>query len=123
MIFGRMLAVLALSLIATSPALADRLELTVDHATQSFDRNTSIPVVSLILDEASTRAFADFTTENVGKATDLYVGDEILASPVIREPIVEGEMQISGDFTVEDANRIAVSLAQGDIRVSVALQE
>ena len=41
--------------------------------------------------------------------------DEVIAAPVIREPILGGSGQISGGFTLEEANRIAMVMRSGTL--------
>ncbi|MHB2267799.1 SecDF P1 head subdomain-containing protein [Aliihoeflea sp. PC F10.4] len=119
MLHRRVLAALAFTAIALSPAFAERLELTVANAQQAFDPQTTQPIISITLDEESRQAFADFTAASVGKIADFYVGDEIMVSPTINEPITGGELQISGSFTAEEATELGVNLARGDVPISV----
>ena len=49
--------------------------------------------------------------------------DEVIAAPIIREPILGGSGQISGSFTLEDANRIALLMRAGALPGHLAVVE
>jgi preprotein translocase subunit SecD len=98
---------------ALLPVAAAPLSLTVLKAEAATDAVLGAPIVNIELDPESTRAFAAFTTENVGKSAELRVDGEVLSAPFIREPILGGKLQISGSMTIEDAERIAMRLREG----------
>ena len=113
------LAVLVL-LIATGASAAP-LALTVLKAEATFDKATGQPVVSITFDPASTEAFAAFTRDNVGKETVVRIDGEEIMRPIIREPILKGTVQISGNMTKPDADSLAARLVSGDARIEVEL--
>lgn len=57
--------------------------------------------------------FAQVTQQNVGRPFAIVLDDEVISAPVIREPILGGSGQISGNFSVESANDLAVLLRAG----------
>src|SRR6201999_719188 len=59
------------------------------------------------------RRFAQVTQENVGRPFAIVLDKEVISAPVIREPIMGGQGQISGNFTVESANDLAILLRAG----------
>jgi preprotein translocase subunit SecD len=61
---------------------------------------------------ASTRG-AQITQENVGRPFAIVLDNEIVSAPIIREPILGGTGQISGNFTVESANNLAILMRGG----------
>ena len=71
------------------------------------------------------RRFAEITTANIGRAFAVVVDDRVLSAAVIREPILGGSGQISGNFTLEDANTVAMLLRSGTLpgRLSVVDQQ
>jgi preprotein translocase subunit SecD len=106
-----------------SAALAVPLSLTVLKAEATSDMATGEPVVSITFDAASTEAFAAFTRDNVGKATVVRIDGEEIMRPIIREPILEGTVQISGNMTMVDAGDLALRLTLGDAVIEVELVE
>ncbi|HEU0284827.1 MAG TPA: protein translocase subunit SecD, partial [Sphingomicrobium sp.] len=73
-------------------------------AKQSFDQDGR-PVVSISFNTAGARRFGRVTQENVNKPFAIILDDQVLSAPNINEPILGGQAQISGNFTVETANQ------------------
>ena len=92
-------------------------------AQQSFDAQTNEPVVTIQFDSDGGRRFAKLTTENAGKPFAIILDDKVLSAPNINEPIRGGTAQISGGFTVETANQLAISLRSGALPVDLAVIE
>ena len=82
-------------------------------AQASFDQRTSEPIVDFKFNIAGARKFATATQENVGRPFAIVLDNEVISAPVIREPILGGSGQISGNFTVELANNLAILLRAG----------
>ncbi|MGD9511270.1 MAG: protein translocase subunit SecD [Geminicoccaceae bacterium] len=80
-------------------------------AQPSFQNNE--PVVSFRLDNQGARKFGRITQDNVGKPFAIVLDDKVISAPNIREPILGGSGVISGNFTVETANQLAVLLRAG----------
>ncbi len=91
-------------------------------AKQSFDQDGR-PVVSITFNTAGARRFGRVTQENVNKPFAIILDDRVLSAPNINEPILGGQAQISGNFTVETANQLAVSLASGKLPVKLNVIE
>ena len=91
-------------------------------AKQSFDQNGQA-VVSIKFNTAGARRFGRVTQENVNKPFAIILDDKVLSAPNINEPILGGQAQISGNFTVESANQLAVSLASGKLPVKLNVIE
>jgi preprotein translocase subunit SecD len=91
-------------------------------AKQSFDQNGQA-VVSIKFNSAGARRFGRVTQENVNKPFAIILDDKVLSAPNINEPILGGQAQISGNFTVESANQLAVSLASGKLPVKLNVIE
>ena len=63
------------------------------------------------------------TQENVGRPFAIVLDDEVISAPVIREPILGGSGQISGSFTVESANNLAILLRAGALPAKLTVIE
>jgi len=87
-------------------------------AKQTFDQDGQ-PVVSITFNNAGSKRFGRVTQENVGKPFAMILDERILSAPNINEPILGGQAQISGNFTVESANELAISLASGELQVKL----
>ena len=91
-------------------------------AKQGFDQDGQ-PIVSISFNNAGSRRFGRVTQENVNKPFAIILDDKVLSAPNINEPILGGQAQISGSFTVESANALAVSLASGKLPVKLNVIE
>jgi preprotein translocase subunit SecD len=92
-------------------------------ATPGFDQTTNEPVVNIRFDTAGSKAFGRVTQQNVGKPFAIVLDDVVLSAPSIREPILGGQAQISGSFTVESAGELAVQLRSGTLPVELKVIE
>src|SRR6201998_2807681 len=70
-------------------------------AQPGFDQRTSEPVVNFRFNSTGARKFAEVTQANVGKPFAIVLDNKVISAPVIREPILGGSGQISGNFTVQ----------------------
>ena len=91
-------------------------------AKQGFDQDGRA-VVDITFNAAGARRFGRVTQENVGKPFAIILDDKVLSAPNINEPILGGRAQISGQFTVESANQLAISLASGKLPVKLNVVE
>jgi len=92
-------------------------------AQPGFDQRTSEPIVSFRFNTAGARKFAQVTQENVGKPFAIVLDNEVISAPVIREPILGGSGQISGSFTVQGANDLAILLRAGALPAPLTIIE
>ncbi len=92
-------------------------------ARQSFNQQTNDAVVSITFDQAGGAKFAKLTTENVNRPFAIILDGKVLSAPNINEPILGGSAQISGSFTVESANQLAISLRSGALPVDLRVIE
>jgi preprotein translocase subunit SecD len=92
------------------------------NASQGFDQDGR-PDINIKFNSAGARRFARTTQENVGKPFAIILDDKILSAPNINEPIMGGQAQITGSFTVQSANDLAVSLASGKLPVKLNVVE
>jgi preprotein translocase subunit SecD len=92
-------------------------------AQPGFDQRTSEPIVSFRFNTAGARKFAQVTQENVGKPFAIVLDSEVISAPVIREPILGGSGQISGSFTVQSANDLAILLRAGALPAPLTIIE
>lgn len=92
-------------------------------AQQGFDSRDNTPVVNIQFDQQGAAKFARLTTENVNKPFAIILDGKVLSAPNINEPIRGGTAQISGGFTVESANQLAISLRSGALPVDLTVIE
>jgi preprotein translocase subunit SecD len=92
-------------------------------AQTAFDPRSGEPVVSFKFNSAGSRKFADATVANVGQPFAIVLDNEVISAPVIREPITGGQGQISGNFTVQSANDLAILLRAGALPAPLTVIE
>ncbi|MDN3274674.1 hypothetical protein QWJ07_10490 [Frankia sp. RB7] len=95
----------------------------INYAAPGFGAGTKDPVASFRFNGRGTRRLAHVTEENVGRSFAIVLDDKVIASPVIREPITGGSVQISGNFTLEEANSVAMPLRAGALPGHLTLVE
>src|SRR5690348_14836268 len=94
----------------------------ISGGTPGFDQDGR-PDIELTFDSAGARRFGRTTQENVGKPFAIILDDKVLSAPNINEPILGGRASITGSFTVQSANDLAVSLASGKLPVKLNVIE
>ncbi|WP_249165835.1 SecDF P1 head subdomain-containing protein [Bradyrhizobium sp. AUGA SZCCT0431] len=94
-------------------------------ASPLIDPRTQQPIASLRLNARGARRFATITQENITKPFAIVVDDQVLSESIISEPITGGSAIISGNFTIEDANNVAMLVRSGALpgRLSVVDQQ
>ncbi|MEL7182942.1 MAG: protein translocase subunit SecD, partial [Pseudomonadota bacterium] len=88
-----------------------------------FDQN-GLPAVTFRFNATGARAFGEFTAVNVGQPFAIVLDEEVVTAPVIQTAITGGSGQITGNFNVEEANRLSILLRAGALPAElVFLQE
>ncbi|MCZ8079759.1 MAG: protein translocase subunit SecD [Fuscovulum sp.] len=92
------------------------------NAKGDFDQNGR-PAVAFQFDVRGARAFGDYTAQNIGAPFAIVLDGEVISAPVIQSHIPGGSGIITGNFTVEEANRLAVLLSAGALPASMTFLE
>ncbi|MGD9783201.1 MAG: protein translocase subunit SecD [Hyphomicrobiaceae bacterium] len=92
-------------------------------AQPGFDQRTNEPIISFRFNQSGARKFGSFTKDNVGRPFAIVLDNKVLSAPVIREAILGGSGQISGSFTVETANQLAIQLRSGALPTPLTIVE
>jgi len=92
-------------------------------AQPGFDQQSSRSVVSFRFDTRGAVTFGDITSKNVGRRFAIELDNQIITAPVIQQPITGGTGQISGNFTPQSANDLAVLLRAGALPASLDIVE
>lgn len=107
-------------------AVEDRVALSGDHlvsAASELDQQTGRPVVTFRFDTAGALEFGRITAANVGRQFAIVLDGEVLTAPVIQQPIQGGSGQISGRFSMEETQTLAVLLNSGSLPASLEVIE
>ncbi|WP_406871660.1 protein translocase subunit SecDF [Aminobacter sp. P9b] len=92
-------------------------------AQATFDQRTSEAVVSFRFDGKGASRFGQATQQNVGRLFAIILDNQVISAPRINEPILGGSGQISGSFTAESANDLAVLLRAGALPADLTIVE
>jgi preprotein translocase subunit SecD len=101
--------------------MVDGADLT--SAEPGFDQRGGGAVVNFRFNVTGARKFGQVTTENVGKPFAIILDGKVISAPRIISPITGGQGQISGNFTVESANRLAILLRSGALPANFTIVE
>ena len=101
--------------------MADGGELT--DAQPAFDHQTNEPMVSFKFNLRGAQRFGQATSENIGRRMAIVLDNEVVSAPVIRSAITGGSGQITGSFTVQQANDLSVLLRAGALPAKFTVVE
>ncbi|MDD2790639.1 MAG: protein translocase subunit SecD [Sulfurimonas sp.] len=91
-------------------------------ASVGFDQNNR-PVIHFTLNAEGAEIFGDFTGKSVGKRLAIVLDGKVYSAPNINERIGGGSGQISGDYTVMEAQDLAIALRSGALLAPIYLME
>jgi preprotein translocase subunit SecD len=92
-------------------------------AQPSFDQRSNQPIVNFRFNARGGKRFGEVTSANVNKPFAIVLDDTVISAPVIREPILGGSGQISGNFTVQESNDLALLLRAGALPAPLTILE
>lgn len=95
----------------------------LSRATVQFDPNTGQPVVSLEFTSDGAQLFAEITERNINQPLAIVLDDQVVTAPMVNQVIYGGQAQITGQFTVEDAETLATQLNAGALPVPIKIVE
>ncbi len=87
-----------------------------------FETQTGLPVVSLELTNEGAKIFEKLTRENLGKPIGIFIDNNLISAPVVREVISGGKAIIEGNFSLQQAKELAANLKQGALPVPLKLE-
>lgn len=109
-------------LVADGDVVLTGTEVANAQAMSSKDNMSNLQfVVSLDFTQEGSQKFADATTEafNKGESIGIYYDGTIVSAPNVNEPILNGQAQISGSFTSEEAERLASTIRIGGLKLEL----
>jgi preprotein translocase subunit SecD len=90
-------------------------------AKAQIDQNRNL--VAIEFNDEGGRKFADLTAKNVGKTISILLDQQVLTSPVVQEAITGGKAVITGNRSIDEAQRLAILLRSGSLPVKVDIME
>jgi protein-export membrane protein SecD len=95
----------------------------LSKADPSFDSRTNQPILSFQFNPAGARIFGKFSSENIGRRFAIVLDNKVISAPVIQSAILDGNGQISGNFSVEDVTRLSIQLRSGALPAPLTIVE
>lgn len=92
-------------------------------AQPAFDSRTNEPIVNFRFNVRGAQKFAQVTSESIGRRLAIVLDNEVVSAPTIQSAITGGAGQISGRFTVEAANNLALLLRAGALPAKLTIVE
>ena len=91
------------------------------RAELEFDQTSHEPVVALQFNKEGAKIFKDLTARNVKKPLAIYIDGNLISAPIVQGEISGGRAQISGNFTIKEAKKLARNLNAGALPVPIKL--
>ncbi len=92
------------------------------NAQATFDQNNR-PAVSFQFNPVGGRKFGTYTKSNIGSPFAIVLDDEVISAPVIQSHIPGGSGIITGNFSVDESNRLAILLRAGALPAKITVLE
>jgi hypothetical protein len=109
--------------IAVTMAADSSVVLNVVGAAAVHDARTGKPLLAIRLDQLSAKVFAGFSAANVGNKAELRLNGKVLATPVLREPILGGALQIDLGDQSDMAASLAEQMSKPGAKVEVVISQ
>ncbi len=93
------------------------------NASPGVDQRSNQPVVNFRFNAVGGKRFGDVTKTNVGRPFAIVLDGKVISAPVIREPILGGSGQISGNFTFQETKDLALLLRAGALPAPLTILE
>ena len=92
-------------------------------ASIGFDQQTGAPEVNFRFDSIGAKKFGEVTRANVGRPFAIVLDDKVISAPVIQTAILGGAGRITGSFSVQEANDLAILLRAGALPAPMNILE
>jgi protein-export membrane protein SecD len=92
-------------------------------ASVGFDPQTNAPEVNFRFDTLGGRKFGEVTQANIGRPFAIVLDEKVISAPIIQSAILGGSGRITGNFSVEEANDLAILLRAGALPAPMSILE
>lgn len=94
----------------------------LEDARVSTDTSGAYEVALTFTSEGATK-FADYTSKHVGDVLAIVLDKKVLSVPTINNKIEDGKAVITGNFTYDSSNQLAVQLRYGALPIPLKIVE
>jgi preprotein translocase subunit SecD len=95
----------------------------IKKASVDFNQQDGKPQVALSFNDEGAKLFGEITQRNVGKPLAIVVDNSLISAPTVQQAILDGNAVITGNFTVDEAKKLAISINSGALPLSIKLVE
>ncbi len=93
----------------------------LEKAEVLYNPQTLEPYVLLHFDKKGAEIFKNLTQKYLGQPIAIYLDNQLISAPIVRDVIENGQAQITGNFTIEEAKLLANRLNQGALPAPLRL--
>ncbi len=93
----------------------------IKTARVEYDSRTGKPQIGLTFNDEGAKLFADITKNNIGRQLAILLDGQVMSAPVIQSEILGGQAQITGSFSIQEANDLSRGLKYGALPVAIEL--
>lgn len=87
----------------------------------SFDSQNGKPQINLQFTEEGGKKFGEITSRNIGKPVWILLDGQILTQPVVQQAILDGNAVINGEYSIEEAKNMVITLNAGALPVPIEI--
>ncbi len=95
----------------------------IKKASLTFSQQDGRPQVALAFTEKGAKLFAEITKRNINKPLAIVIDNSLITAPIVKQEIIDGNAVISGNFSVDEAKKLAIAINSGALPVPVKLVE
>ncbi len=95
----------------------------IKKATVDFNQQDGKPQVLLTFTEEGSKLFAEITQRNINKPVAIFIDEFLISAPIVQQAILDGNAVISGNFTLNEAKKLAIAINSGALPLSINLIE
>jgi preprotein translocase subunit SecD len=95
----------------------------IKKATVQSSQENGQPIVQLEFSDEGKKLFAEATKRNIGQPIGIFLDETLISAPTVQQTILNGDAVISGNFTKEDADDLAISINSGALPLPIKLIE
>ena len=93
----------------------------IKTARVEYDGRTGKPQIGLVFNDEGAKIFGEITKNNIGKQLAILLDGQIISAPTIQAEILGGQAQITGSFSIQEANDLSRGLKYGALPVAIEL--
>lgn len=93
----------------------------LQKASVGFNSQTSKPEVNLQFSEEGGKKFSEITARNIGKPLAIFLDEYPISAPTVQDRIDGGSAVINGEYTLDEAKNMAITLNAGALPVSISV--